>query len=447
MTRRLLPLVLIALLGGCDRVPIEQIGPDLQVVSPDLSRALTTAALTLRVEATRGSDIESVRVNGQEAERSGDVFTVRLRVDEAGLVPLEIVAASASGAETTLSEAALYLPYAYTVPLLLEGRAVGEHAAGRLGGGGVLVAGGVTVPGGPAVREAFVIGSDFSISPAEPMAVPRAGHTLTPLPDGRLLVLGGATRDAPGGFDALVSEAEVFDPATNAFLPVALDLRDPVQRAQHTTAAVTLSGGDTALYLTGGVGRAGSVGGEPLFGTISTVRRLRYEPGGPGDGGRLVQDASDPRDGPRVEYLTEHAEAEVAGAPDVTALVGVKDSLNGFVDASFRSVYGASSRDGRLFPLSPLEGSLRLAHAGAPGLSGLAVFMGGRLPTDGRALASSEVYADAPRRRYLLPEQSDLLVPRWGHTATSTGDGRILVIGGFDDGGRPVDTAEWFGPR
>jgi hypothetical protein len=438
---------LALLLVGCDRAPIEQIGPDLRVVSPDLNRALSTGTLTLEVAAARGSDVQQVRVNGRETVRSGDVFSIRLSVDQVGVIPLEIVATSRSGAETTLSETALYLPYSYTARLLLEERAVGEHAAARVGAFDVLVTGGVRSPGEPAVRDAFVIGSLLDAVPAEPMAAPRAGHTLTPLPDGRVLVLGGATVAFPTDIDSLVSDVEVFDPATGTFSPVALDLRDPIQRAQHTTVAVPLPDGDTALYLTGGVGRAGTSGGEPFFGRISTVRRLRYEPGGPGDGGRLVQDSFDPRDGPRVEYLTQHAEAGVGGVPGVAAIVGAKDSLSGFVDASFRSSYGARSQDGRLVPLRPLESPTRLAHAGAPGLAGLAVFMGGRSSLDGPPLPSTEVYADGPRRRYLLPEQSDLLVPRWGHTATSVGEGRILVIGGFDDRGEPARAVELFGPR
>ena len=451
MLRLLAPLCLLLLLtAGCDRAPLEQVGPELQIVSPDLRQALPNPVLTLQIQAARGSSVQSVRVNGIEAERSGDTFTARIQVPAPGLIPLEIVSVGTSGAESTVSESALYLPYAFSSAAVMLETPVGEHAAAALPGGAVLVAGGVGTPDGPATRAAFSVVSGFAPVQRDSLLTARAGHTLTPLPDGRLLVLGGAAVAFPDTLDQLVQTAEVYDPSTDRFLPVALALASPIRRAQHTAAAVALPDGDVAVYLTGGVGFAGTRGGDPFFGPISTLRRLRYEPGGASDGGRLVQDATDPVDGPRVAYFLEHAEARVAGVPGVHVLLGATDSLTGFVDDALRASYGEQSRDGRLvaLPGSP-GGQVRAAHAGAPGLTGLAVFTGGRTPGDAARtpLASTEVYADAPRQRFALPASSDLQFPRWGHTATSLGDGRILVIGGFDSDGEPVPFTEQFGPR
>ena len=453
-------LLALTLLVGCDRAPLEQVGPELEIVSPDLGLALTGPGLTLQIRARRGEQLESVRVNGVEAERTGDIFFAAVQASEPGLLPLEIVSVGRSGAESVLSDAALYLPYAFGGIAFAETGAVGEHAAVLLASGGVLVSGGVPTPEGDATQAAFIVGSGTAPVPTGDLLDARAGHTMTALPDGRVLVLGGATRAFPPepdvlGLDDLVSTAEVFDPETGTFLPVALALRDPIQRTQHTAFAVPLVGGGTAVYLTGGAGFAGTRGGEPLFGPISTLRRLRYEPGGPGDGGRLVQDSFDPTDGPRVDYFAGHAESAIEGVPGATVIVGAKDSLNGFVDASYRALYGSQSQDSRLFPLpdppvvAETRPLVRVDHAGAPGLAGLAVFTGGRRPGDAARtpIATTTVYADAPRKRFVLPESADLQVPRWGHTATSVGAGRILIIGGFDRDGVPAPLVEIFGLR
>ena len=446
---RLAPLFAVLLLSGCDRAPLEQIGPDIEIVSPDLTQALASPGVTVQVRAAARSRVESVRINGIEAERSGDGFSVQLLATEPGVLPIEVVSMGESGAESRLSTAALYLPYAFANPLnrLLE-QSVGEHAAARLPDGSVLVTGGVETPGGPATAATFSIGGSFAAEARDSLLAPRAGHTITPLPDGKLLVLGGSVRAFPTELDELVTTAEVYDPVTERFLPVTLALRDPIRRTQHTAVAVALADGGAALYLTGGTGFAGLRGGAPLFGTISTLRRLRYEPDGAG--GRLVQDAGDPVDGPRVSFITEHVEAAVAGVPNVRALVGVTDSLAGFLDESLRTVYAEQVRDSRvlLLPGAPNE-RVRVGHAGAPGLSGLAVFVGGRRPGDPARtpIAATEVYADGPQLRYALPESGGLQQPRWGHSATSLGDGRILVLGGFSTNGQPARLIELFGPR
>jgi hypothetical protein len=122
-----------------------------------------------------------------------------------------------------------------------------RHTATRIEGPGpwaglVLVAGGQT--GGVALASAEVydpVADRFALA-AGPMLTARAGHTATPLPDGRVLLLGGV--DAHG--EPLAS-GELFDPATGTFAP-ASGAWLAVSRAYHTATRLA----DGRVLVTGG---------------------------------------------------------------------------------------------------------------------------------------------------------------------------------------------------
>lgn len=81
----------------------------------------------------------------------------------------------------------------------------GPGSTGNIGGGTGSTGGGVTPGGG---------GSTGTFSSAPAMGAPRAQHTATTLPDGRVLVTGGT--DGQGTFQS----SEVFDPVANAWTPL-----------------------------------------------------------------------------------------------------------------------------------------------------------------------------------------------------------------------------------
>ena len=83
-------------------------------------------------------------------------------------------------------------------------------------------------------------------TPTADLSRPRTGHTLTLLPDGRVLAAGG---EDPTGSDYLVySTTEIFDPATNSWSP-GPDLSEP--RGDHTATLLP----DGRVLLIGGIGQ------------------------------------------------------------------------------------------------------------------------------------------------------------------------------------------------
>lgn len=121
-----------------------------------------------------------------------------------------------------------------------------DHAAIALPGGAVLVTGGY------ASGERAAMGISDSVEIWEPamqrfrrlavrMRMARATHTMTLLPDGRVLVVGGYTAAATYQF------AEIFDPQGESFTPVADSRPLRANHAAHAQAdgRVLLLGGET----------------------------------------------------------------------------------------------------------------------------------------------------------------------------------------------------------
>jgi hypothetical protein len=131
---------------------------------------------------------------------------------------------------------------------------LGQTSAAPLPGGRVLVVGETDAlelfdasTSGPAARPpAPRHGLAGTVTPIEPPAVARFGHTATLLPDGRVLVVGG-TKDrglpfiAPDAFDS----AEIYDPGTGTWSPTGALIQG---RMNHTATLLH----DGRVLVTGG---------------------------------------------------------------------------------------------------------------------------------------------------------------------------------------------------
>lgn len=258
-----------------------------------------------------------------------------------------------------------------TVTLLLDGR--------------VLVTGGY---GGPYQYSSSAVASAELWDPTtstfhetDSMASPRVQHTATVLPDGRVLVVGGA---GPGNGQA---EAEIWDPESELFAPAGT-LRNP--RFGH--AATLLPDGRVLV--------AG--GGDPIEGTgIGNVEI--WDP----SGSAFVEDSrflDDPRSVSLIRLST--GRVLIAGAFIVPGgFAGVSDWGSGPGQPTTMS----GQRDG---------------HAATLLADGRILVTGGR-SSSGEELASAEIWDPAVGAFH---ETTPLERPAANHTAVLLADGRVLIV-------------------
>ncbi len=133
-----------------------------------------------------------------------------------------------------------------------------QHTATLLPSGQVLVAGGQYTIGASTNRSsAELYDPDTGTwSPAATMSTPRALHTATPLPSGKILVAGG--RIGPSG-TAVLATAEIYHAPTDSWSPVA-SLVTP--RALHSAASLP----DGRVIVVGGFNGGTSLSSTEIFG-------------------------------------------------------------------------------------------------------------------------------------------------------------------------------------
>ncbi len=276
------------------------------------------------------------------------------------------------------------------------------------------------------------------------LAVPRASHTATPLPGGRVLIVGGCVVDHCDG--AAGADSELFDPATGRFTPGA---PLSVPRAGHTATALA----DGRVLVVGGF--SGERQPPLASAEVYDPTTGRFEATGAMAGRRAEHTATRLRDGRVLIAGGSNGLAVLAGAE-------IYDPATGRFTAAAplpgpRSIHGAT-----------LLGDGRVLVAGGQSARGTLIDTAavydpatnswreaGRLDTpkyklalaplpDGGALVVGGQTADEPQARLARTERFDarsgtfgpgpqMSEPRYkiSESVVALPDGRIVIVGGY----------------
>ena len=426
MRRFVLLLTLLPLLG-CDRPFVPVAEPSIRPTDPALfTLAQTADSLDVRLRVTSFRMVETVEVGGVPLAREArsDVWMTRLPLRR-GLNTLPVRATDAGGVTGVDTLFAFRLDVATapgpgSLPVARTG-----HTATPLPDGRVLVAGGAAAPDGPAAADAFVISADgASVSRLETgLQKARAGHTATLLPDGRVLVAGGRDPEGSRDLSDFVGSVEVFDPQTGAFSPLPVQ-GSPIVRARHT-AFLRRVGTRLVLELLGGEGNL-SFASTPRFGIRDDLRPfdvtadalVALSPGATTGQGNPIAPLAGHLTVRLADGAPENGDYLIAGAYFGT---GGSDATNLLLRVRERSL----NLDPAPAPLRPRQ------HAAAVplGNDGIVLVTGGVTGAERTVVAEAEVYVRAARRYFTLPNSS-LPAPAAGHALVRLRDGRICQIGG-----------------
>lgn len=285
-----------------------------------------------------------------------------------------------------------------------------HHTATLLSNGKVLIAG-----GGPNHPQYTALDTAELFDPATgtftllpPMTRTRLYHTATLLPNGQVLITGGA-----GG--GATNTAELFDPASATFSPVANTMK--LARYAHT--ATLLDNGE--VLIAGGFTPVGATKAAELFdpatGTFTSLPTMTKE--------RLRHTAT----------VLPNGKVLLAGGVHTLATTNTVELFDP-VTLTFRP------------PLQNTMSSDRAHHSATLLPSGAVLLAGGNADSNlGASTAkTAELFRDSLES--FTPASDTMSLGRQGHTATLLPNGKVLVAGGSTGDGittsENTDTAELY---
>lgn len=311
-----------------------------------------------------------------------------------------------------------------------------NHTATRLANGQVLIAAGFNPSDFTPPAELYdpVNGT---VAPTGVPATQRLGHTATRLANGKVLVTGGITWVS--GLQIVQSSAELYDPATGLWTPVA-DM--DTERAWHTASLLP----DGMVLVAGGRDTLGSsLAGAELFDPSSgqwiqlkTMRDSRWDhtavllPNGKvlvtgGEHAGLLDnqllDRSELFDPDSRSWSATGRMSRQRSEHTATLLPSGKVLVVG------GSGIGTSAElydpVGGVFTAAPAMAELRRNHSATLLPTGQVMVAGGEW--DGTTFGSTELY-DPVANRWEVGQP--MLSPRYGHAATLLSNGKLLLNGG-----------------
>jgi Galactose oxidase, central domain len=269
-----------------------------------------------------------------------------------------------------------------------------------------------------------------TFTPTGNMTAPRSQHTATLLPDGRVLIAGGAA-----GNDSILTSTEIYDPATGTFRAAA---PMTVARRMHTATLLP----DDRVLIVGGYGAGGVLASAELFdprtGTFTATGSLAAARGGHtaillatgkvliigGYGWNTYPDIApaelyDPVTGTFAAAGTYVARG---GCDFCAPSVPLSDGT-----VLFPGQYPAQLYEPANDVFTPIGMMLREQSTAATLMNGQVLFAGGA--PIGRT-ADAELYNPATRT---FVSTGSMAAPRVWHTLTLLPNGMVLAAGGETD--------------
>ncbi|HLI80144.1 MAG TPA: kelch repeat-containing protein [Candidatus Binataceae bacterium] len=278
----------------------------------------------------------------------------------------------------------------------------------QLNDGRVLFAGGADDNGHPIKRAEIFDPSANKFRPSGAMVVPRCGPTATLLPNGSVLIAGGATcSDAP----APIATLEVFDPASGTF-HAAVDLIYP----RFDLNAMLLKNGKV-LIAQGYDGAHNLVGPAEIFDPVLAIMQ---------------------RGGSMVIPRCFGSETQLPG-DQVLIAGGVRCDEPEREAITAAEIYDPAGQFGRVGAMN----TARVCHSATVMKNGKVLIAGGASAlANGIALSSAEIYD--PDKATFAPTGS-MTKARACPTATARDDGTVVVKGGHSQSAPdspPVDLTD-----
>ena len=271
----------------------------------------------------------------------------------------------------------------------------------------------------------------------EDMIVKRVGFTATELPDGRVLVIGGAGVDGSGQPNKLHDSVEIYDPRLGQFFPASERLHLSTVRAWHT--ATLLADGRVVVF-----GGLSVVNGAPApTGTIELIDPMSAE------NPVTVIAATTPGGLERWGHQATHLEFDGS-----VLITGGLDRTSRALASVLRLVPGPGG-DMAAATLVP-QGDMRTARAWHTASrlqprNDAPVIVAGGVGPEGEPLAAMEAMTLNPAQAgcpagqspsaasgcWVQPQGVALSQARFGHRAVAVGGGRqILFVGGYSSADR-----------
>ena len=265
-----------------------------------------------------------------------------------------------------------------------------------------------------------------TFSPTGSLMTTRAGQTVTPLRDGRVLIAGGVTCGDANHPEVVLASAELFDPATGTFSPTG-SMGKP--RGGHTATLLA----DGRVLITGGTTASPAAS--------RSVVLVSYQTAETGSNVLTSAELYDPATGtfsPTGSMNTARPDHTATLLADGRVLV-----VGGGGEATAGSIASAELYDPATGTFSR-TGSMksgRWQHTATLLQDGRVLITGGRSPKDS-VYTSAEVYD--PGTGKFSPTGS-MKTGRQGHAATLLPDGRVLVTGGGGSG-QTLSSTELYDP-